>query len=879
MQSLMTKIAPSVKSTVVALFLGISLGMSSQAEQIEAESYATMEGVSIQAIDANTAVLSDISNNDWARYNIDMALPGTYTLSLHVASGSDFTILAASKDKRVGYSEFSNTGGSEIWNTVSMEVDISSAGERDLTLYFRGSEGIASLFQFDWFSLTPPDPIAIAIGNKRKQQMSYGLDYERLWFWYGPQAALEQVAQWSVVDSDINYLRVAINAGYELVEGQYNLSAYTNKIIPMMRMMQDANPDIKFFASPRPLNEATSNVPWTPYPMWINIYRTNSRSSFVEVKTDKCAEYLIRYIRLMKSYGFKIDYLDLTNEWNEMTSTYMLEIKALMEAELGDDMPKIVAPSAWSYAQGTSWLKSAANRGETDAYDYAAVHYTGKVGEPEDFANEAIRQGKEVWDSELHGWKGADPSTEIPTSIELFNRIRAGFSAMSGWLAIGTTNQGHCYFLTNGTTVTRNVKYYIYNKLSNTSNNGYALDASLPEEFSSTMALVRGNLLTVWVLNNNETNNRINIDIGDFTLSDSTIRQTQWKYGSALEGSQSSFAASPESDIITSVAPNSLYCYEILIEPEAGLEFDRIEAESFDESNGIQTQATTDVDGDLELNALANGDWCRFENLDLGAGSSLRLRVSRTDESPKSRVEIRLNAEDGKLIGLIDIPSTGGSWQTIETYLDPVNGDSSIYLKFVETESSTENALFNLNWIALSTPHSPDAFEALPATDSQIDLSWAAVDNATGYNIKRATRIDGPYTIISEGLNATTFSDTDVSTGKRYYYVSSALYYDAESAHSTEVSAVPSNPILPGEAFLEAFISETENDGETIFFASVPTTEAGHIYQIEYTQSLESPNWQAATEEVLGDGESLGIEIPSDIINPNLFYRLKVMRP
>ena len=49
------------------------------------------------------------------------------------------------------------------------------------------------------------------------------------------------------------------------------------------------------------------------------------------------------------------------------------------------------------------------------------------------------------------------------------------------WLTIGTTAQGHCYLLNNGTTVTRNVKYYIFKKLTTTSNFGRALDINQPQ--------------------------------------------------------------------------------------------------------------------------------------------------------------------------------------------------------------------------------------------------------------------------------------------------------------------------------------------------------------------------------------------------------------
>ena len=161
----------------------------------------------------------------------------------------------------------------------------------------------------------------LTVGNTEKQMMRYGLDYERLWFWYGSNSNKRQVAEWSMIDCDVDYIRVAMNSAFELEEGDYDLSAYTRKIIPMMNEMKGQKPDIKFFASPRPLNEAVSNARWQPYPLWVTDISPTEEdppsytSSSFDFGAIKCAEYLIRYLRLMKHYGFKISYMDLTNEW------------------------------------------------------------------------------------------------------------------------------------------------------------------------------------------------------------------------------------------------------------------------------------------------------------------------------------------------------------------------------------------------------------------------------------------------------------------------------------------------------------------------------------------------------------------------------------
>jgi len=71
-----------------------------------------------------------------------------------------------------------------------------------------------------------PTGFALVVGDDRQQKMRFGMDYERLWFWTGGLNASERddIAKWSAIDTRIDYIRVAINCGYESVEGQFDLT-------------------------------------------------------------------------------------------------------------------------------------------------------------------------------------------------------------------------------------------------------------------------------------------------------------------------------------------------------------------------------------------------------------------------------------------------------------------------------------------------------------------------------------------------------------------------------------------------------------------------------------------------------------------------------
>jgi fibronectin type 3 domain-containing protein len=77
------------------------------------------------------------------------------------------------------------------------------------------------------------------------------------------------------------------------------------------------------------------------------------------------------------------------------------------------------------------------------------------------------------------------------------------------------------------------------------------------------------------------------------------------------------------------------------------------------------------------------------------------------------------------------------------------------------------------------------------AGNAHVSLTWSVSANATGYYVKRSTTSGGPYTQIA-GTGSTSFTDTGVANGTKYFYVVSAYNSAGESASSAEASATPS---------------------------------------------------------------------------------------
>jgi hypothetical protein len=102
---------------------------------------------------------------------------------------------------------------------------------------------------------------------------------------------------------------------------------------------------------------------------------------------------------------------------------------------------------------------------------------------------------------------------------------------------------------------------------------------------------------------------------------------------------------------------------------------------------------------------------------------------------------------------------------------------------------------FRISNIARWTlPNAPISLTA-SAADSQVTLSWNAVDGASGYNVKRSTTAGGPYTTIATNVTGTTYVDNTVTNVTTYYYVVTAIDGSGnESTNSNEASATPQVP-------------------------------------------------------------------------------------
>jgi PKD repeat protein len=88
----------------------------------------------------------------------------------------------------------------------------------------------------------------------------------------------------------------------------------------------------------------------------------------------------------------------------------------------------------------------------------------------------------------------------------------------------------------------------------------------------------------------------------------------------------------------------------------------------------------------------------------------------------------------------------------------------------------------------------PTAVTATPVSSGQIGLSWQPAAGASSYNVKRSLTSGGPYETVG-CVTTSSYTDTGLTAGTRYYYVVSARYggganQGGESPNSSQVSAL-----------------------------------------------------------------------------------------
>lgn len=122
--------------------------------------------------------------------------------------------------------------------------------------------------------------------------------------------------------------------------------------------------------------------------------------------------------------------------------------------------------------------------------------------------------------------------------------------------------------------------------------------------------------------------------------------------------------------------------------------YERVEGETFNAQNGVETEPCSD--GGMDLTDINNGDWVRIVGVDFGDQGAKKFTARVASAEQGGEIEMHLGNLDGKLIGTCKVENTGGvqTWKDATCEISGATGVQNLYLKF----TGGEKPLFNLDY-------------------------------------------------------------------------------------------------------------------------------------------------------------------------------------
>lgn len=124
--------------------------------------------------------------------------------------------------------------------------------------------------------------------------------------------------------------------------------------------------------------------------------------------------------------------------------------------------------------------------------------------------------------------------------------------------------------------------------------------------------------------------------------------------------------------------------------------YDQVEAETFSWGTDVETESCPT--GGINVCNIKNGSSLKVRNIDFGEKGPIRFHASAASEGEKdAAIELRVDSEDGPVIGEVKIADTGSTEQynIFTTDVEKITGVHDLYLCFT---GSSEEELFKFDY-------------------------------------------------------------------------------------------------------------------------------------------------------------------------------------
>jgi fibronectin type 3 domain-containing protein len=232
-----------------------------------------------------------------------------------------------------------------------------------------------------------------------------------------------------------------------------------------------------------------------------------------------------------------------------------------------------------------------------------------------------------------------------------------------------------------------------------------------------------------------------------------------------------------------------------------------------------------------------------------GGGSAPAAPTGLSATAANAQVNLSWSASSGASAYYVKRSTTSGGPYTqiaapiATNYADNNLSNGTKYFYVVSAYNSYGQSSNSAEVSATPTaPPPPAAPTGLTATagNAQVALNWSASTGATSYNVKSSTTSGGPYTTVSSPT-VTTYTNTGLTNGTKYYYVVSAVSAAGESANSAQANATPAAPATPPAAptglqatggNAQVSLTWTASTGATSYHVKRSTTSGSGYAQI-----------------------------------------------
>ncbi|WP_432842676.1 DUF1996 domain-containing protein [Dactylosporangium sp. CA-092794] len=153
-----------------------------------------------------------------------------------------------------------------------------------------------------------------------------------------------------------------------------------------------------------------------------------------------------------------------------------------------------------------------------------------------------------------------------------------------------------------------------------------------------------------------------------------------------------------------------------------------VQAEAFAAQSGAQVETTVDTGGGQDVAYLADGDWLRYDGVDLGAAGALSVaaRVASAGTGGTGTVELRTGSLTGPVLAQFTVAPTGGwqAWVTLTaTAATHPTGPQTVFAVMRNTTGGRD--FVNINWFSFTA-----GAAASPSPSGSAAAGWVDVDPA-----------------------------------------------------------------------------------------------------------------------------------------------------